>query len=375
MSFIPPRPTARTKGALVGGLLARDGRSMLNLLPEKAYTLQMGVTRIGRFALFIVNAPQTVREVLVARVGDFPKHHYLADILKALIGYSLFNANGPAWAQQRRLVDQAFVQAGLRRAFPVMQTAIDDLLARTDAAAATGGPWDADAAMSHVTADIIFRTILSQPLDAAQARQVHAAFRDYQANAQRVMGLSALRLPTLFHRWRCRTLGAAIRAPFAERIHARHRAAERGEAGLPDDMLATLMAACDTETGAKLSEDDIVDQVGTLFLAGHETLGVHPVLGPVPAGLPARTAGRRTARNCHRLGRPRARVRRHAATGPHARRVPRNPAPVPADCVLPARSGARRLPARQARCRRRHGGRVAVGGAPPPAALGPARHV
>lgn len=272
MSFIPPRPTARSKGALLGGLFARDGRSMLNLLPEKVYTLQMGVTRIARFALFIVNAPQTVREVLVARTGDFPKHHYLADILKPLIGYSLFNANGPAWEQQRRLVDQAFVQAGLRRAFPVMQSAITALLGRTDAAAASERtPWDADAAMSHVTADIIFRTILSQPLDAAQARQVHASFRDYQANAQRVMGLSALRLPTFFHRWRCRRLGAAIRQPFADQIRQRHRAAERGDAGLPDDMLATLMAARDPDTGATLSEDDIIDQVGTLFLAGHET--------------------------------------------------------------------------------------------------------
>ncbi len=118
--FIPPRPGYGGKAALLGGLFARDGRSMLNLLTERAYSVRMGVGRIASKALFLVNAPETVREVMVDRVAAFPKHHYLAEILQPLIGISLFNANGAAWQQQRRLVDQAFAQAGLRRAFPLI---------------------------------------------------------------------------------------------------------------------------------------------------------------------------------------------------------------------------------------------------------------
>jgi cytochrome P450 len=278
MSFIPPRPGLHTQGAkfgsrfgsLVGGLFSRGGRSMLNLLPERVYSVQMGHSRLARQALFIVNSPQTLREVLVDRASDFPKHHYLADILKPLIGYSLFNANGPAWAQQRRLVDQAFVQAGLRRAFPLMTTAIADMTQRIDTTA-DGRPWNAEAAMSHVTADIIFRTILSTPLDAVQAAAVQEAFSRYQVNAQRVMGLSALYLPTFWHRHLCRQQGAAIRAPFSRLIRQRFAAVRQQQTGLPDDMLAALMAACDPQTGATLSEEDVIDQVGTLFLAGHET--------------------------------------------------------------------------------------------------------
>ena len=124
----PPKPEARGRAALLGGLFSRDGRSMLNLLTDRAYTVQMGVARVARQRIFMVNAPETVREVLTERPGDFPKHDYIADILKPLIGISLFNANGAAWAQQRRLVDQSFVQASLRRAFPLMCAATDDLL-------------------------------------------------------------------------------------------------------------------------------------------------------------------------------------------------------------------------------------------------------
>ena len=256
--------------ALLAGLFSRDGRSMLNLLPAKAYTVQMGVTRVARQALFLVNAPETVREVLVDRVADFPKHKHLVDILQPLIGISLFNANGEVWQQQRMLVDQAFAQAGLRRAFPLMRAALDDLLSRIDRTA-PGAPWDVDTAMSQVTADIIFRTILSKPLDAAQAQAVYAAFVDYQESAQRVMGLGAMRLPTWYHRARGRRQAEAIRASFAGLIHERFRATERGDSGLPDDMLAALIAARDPGSGARLAMDEVVDQVATLFLAGHET--------------------------------------------------------------------------------------------------------
>ena len=268
--LVPPKPGLRSGAARLGGVLARGGRSILNLLPRQAYTVQMGVSRIGGHRVFLVNAPETLRSVLVADAAHYPKHRYIEDILRPLIGVSLFNANGVAWQQQRRLVDQAFAHANLRQAFPLMQAAVTDLLDRLDLS--VGAPlWQADVAMAHVTADIIFRTILSTTLDPVQAQTVHDAFRHYQENAQRVMALSALRLPTFLHRRRCRQMGATIRASFAGLVHERYRATERGDAGLPQDMLAALIAARDPETGARLTADEAVDQVATLFLAGHET--------------------------------------------------------------------------------------------------------
>jgi cytochrome P450 len=270
VSFIPPRPGKPTPIALLGDLFSTSGRSMLNLLTERAYTVQMGVSRIARRALFMVNAPETVREVMVECPREFPKHRYITEILTPLIGYSLFNSNGEGWARQRRLVDQAFVQAGLRLAFPKMQSAIGAMLARFDAIA-DGRAWRADAAMSHVTADIIFRTILSTPLDAAEAQEVHDAFSRFQRGAQRVMGLSALSLPTFWHRRQCRIMGRRIRDSFSSLALERYAATERGEAGLPEDMSSALIRARDPQTGARLSADEVVDQIATLFLAGHET--------------------------------------------------------------------------------------------------------
>jgi cytochrome P450 len=147
---------------------------------------------------------------------------------------------------------------------------VQDLLVRCDAQA-DGRDSDVHAAMSHVTADIIFRTILSQVLDAKQALAVHEAFGDYQRAAQRVMGLSALHLPTAWHLRLCRRRGAAIRASFEGAVQARYAAVARGDSGLPQDMLSVLMQSRDPETGATLSPAQVVDQIATLFLAGHET--------------------------------------------------------------------------------------------------------
>jgi cytochrome P450 len=270
MSFVPPKPHQRNAAALLGGLFTRDGRSMLNLLPQRAFEVLMGVSRIARQHLFLVNAPETVREVLQERVNDFPKHTFIRDILQPLIGVSLFNANGQQWAQQERLVSPAFAQANLRRAFPAMLAAVDDLIARCDQLAPTQ-IWQADEAMSAVTADIIFRTILSKTLDPEAAQRVHTAFRAYQDNAQRVMGLSALRLPTFWHRARAQREAAAIRESFAERIRERHAAWRSDRTQQPADMLSALFEAHDPQTDARLSVDECIDQVGTLFLAGHET--------------------------------------------------------------------------------------------------------
>lgn len=267
MTWTPPKPSSLSKAAFWRGILRRQGLSMLNLLPKAAYRVQMGVARLAGRGFFLVNAPETIRHVMSKCPQHFPKHHYIEDILQPLIGISLFNANGAQWESQRRIVNQAFVQTALRRVFPVMLQAIDDMLVRLETAEQS---WEAEEAMGHVTADIIFRTILSEPLDAQRASDVHHAFRAYQTAAQRIMGLSTLHIPTFFHRRKCRVMGQAIRESYAPMIRQRFAQWQADHSG-PDDMLRALMAAVDPMTGATLGESELIDQVGTLFLAGHET--------------------------------------------------------------------------------------------------------
>ena len=130
-----------------------------------------------------------------------------------------------------------------------------------------GHPIDADAEMTLVTADVIVRTILSRPLEGAEATAIFAAFSRYQKRAGRALMLRFLRFPRRRLQGYLATHAAPIRAWIAAAID--ERLADASAPG--DDLLGALLAARDPDTGGGFSRDGLVDQVCVLFLAGHET--------------------------------------------------------------------------------------------------------
>ena len=245
--------------------------SWFGLLNEWDFRIPVGALRFMGLNLLLVNDPAAVRQVMVSEVEAFPKHPYTLWILEPLIGRAIFSVNGEEWAQQRRLVDQAFQVAQLQRVLPQMEGAVEALMARLEAQVAgdlvDGRSVDADAEMTLVTADVIVRTILSRPLEGVEAEAIFAAFARYQKRAGRALMLRFLRLPRRRLQGYLATHAAPIRAWIAAAIDAR-----LADASAPgDDLLAALIAARDPQSGARFSREELVDQVCFLFLAGHET--------------------------------------------------------------------------------------------------------
>ncbi|MCT7656458.1 cytochrome P450 [Oceanimonas sp. NS1] len=128
----------------------------------------------------MVNQPELVRKVMVQNMADFPKHAMLGDILEPLLGESIFTTNGEQWQKQRDMLDPAFKHARVQQVFGLMQHAVADMLARLEA---HQPGQDIDPEMTFVTADIIFRTIMSASLDAEQANRILDAFVRFQAES------------------------------------------------------------------------------------------------------------------------------------------------------------------------------------------------
>ena len=246
--------------------------SWFGLLNEWDFRIPVGALRFMGLNLLLVNEPAAVRQVLVSEVEAFPKHPYMLWILEPLIGRGIFAVNGEEWAQQRRLLDQAFQMAQLQRVIPQMAAACQASLARLEAQVAgdlvAGRSVDADAEMTLVTADVIVRTILSRSLEGAEAEAIFAAFTRYQKRAGRALMLRLLRLPRRRLQGYLARDAAPIRAWLAAAIDARLNAPA---AHTPGDLLAALIEARDPETGACFSREQLLDQVCVLFLAGHET--------------------------------------------------------------------------------------------------------
>jgi cytochrome P450 len=282
--FTPPYPPPLKKKASLLQRFWRIRHCWISAQYERSYHMKMGHVHVPLHDTYIVNEPALVHRVLVDEYDKFPKHRMLGVMLKHLLGESIFTTNGAVWQRQRRMMDPAFEQAGLKNAFARMHASVAAMLARLDALGARG-ECDVEVEMTYVTADIIFRTILSQPIETDEAMRIFRAFRKYQEASVKVFAWSLYRLPGwLFPAYFVmRNSGREIRATLAAIIqrrkvaneHANKVAHELAHERAPEtpaqDILGALLRARDAQTGTAFEFSELVDQVAMLFLAGHET--------------------------------------------------------------------------------------------------------
>mgnify|MGYP003335021429 CR=1 FL=1 len=238
-------------------------RSWFAWLTPFSYRLPAGRASLLGQTMVLVNDPGEVRRLLVDEVDEHPKHPLTLWVLAPLIGRGVFSVNGEEWQQQRRWIDQALQQASLQKVFPQMQAAAATLVKRLDERlnGDAGVRIDLQTEMTAYTADVIVRTILSEPVAGADAAAVFEAFARYQ---QRTVPALVLRLLGVPGRWLEGYLwhhARPIRLWLAERVGRRLSGASPAK----QDLLQVLI-----DSGA-FDAEQLVDQVCVLFLAGHET--------------------------------------------------------------------------------------------------------
>lgn len=273
--FCPHYPPPQPKRPSAWRMFFSKRRSWLDALYERSYRMKMGEVHLPGVDLYMVNEPSLVRRVMVEEAAQFPKHEALGDALRPLLGDSIFTTNGEVWKRQRALMDPSFEAARIRHVFGRMREAAAAMAERLRAVP-EGAEHDVEIEMTHVAADIILRTILSQPLDSDGAQQIFAAFERYQALAPRLMMPAFFGLRWLRPWWqaqRSRRAAAEIRDLLAGLIRPRFDAACSGGPSADEggDILASLLRVRDPATGGGFGFDELVDQVAMLFLAGHET--------------------------------------------------------------------------------------------------------
>ena len=275
MAYTPPypKPLDRSSKRSLWNLFKRGRRSWLSTLYEGSYQGKISRVPLPGVKLFLVKFPDLIKEVLVDKFPNFPKHELSETALKPLLGESIFTTNGPVWERQRRMLDPAFGQAKLKEVFTLMRGGADAMIERMDAVE-DGGVADIEIEMTHVTADIILRTILSESLEGEGARKIFHAFNLFQEKAVVMIQLSFFRLPLWLaprHYYIWRKTGKIIRELLAVPIRKRYEAHQRGENGGHKDILQSLLETRDPVDGSAYTLEELVDQVAMLFLAGHET--------------------------------------------------------------------------------------------------------
>jgi cytochrome P450 len=167
------------------------------------------------------------------------------------------------------MIDPAFTHMRLNAAFPAMVGAVAEHERELDRLADSGEPFSLDLAMSHLTADVICRATFSTSLESRAAHDVFEAFAVFERSVAQVELKRLIFDPA----WtevpqKPAVLDACrrIRAQLGVLLDT-HLAPDAAY----DDIASAVIAARDPDTGAAFTREELIDQLGVFFLAGHET--------------------------------------------------------------------------------------------------------
>ncbi len=268
---VRPRPLKNKASWFFTFFIKRN--SWLKGLFDRSYNMKTGRVKLPGLELFVISELSLVKRVMVDEVEKFPKNRMLHEMLVPLLGESIFTTNGDQWRKQREMLSPAFLHARVTKVFTLMQQAADDMLLRL-AKVERGKHYDIDGEMTFVTADIIYRTIMTTELSPKRATVVADAFTNFQSRSLRVAMLGIFKVPKLLtssmERKR-KVLAKEIRSSLEEVIRPRYEAMARGEEQDYVDILSSILDSKDPDTGKPFEYEEIVDQISMLFLAGHET--------------------------------------------------------------------------------------------------------
>lgn len=264
-----PKPYKNKASTLLTFLLKR--RSWLDGLYERSYKMQTGYVKMPNFDLYVINDTKEVKRMMVDKVREFPKSAFLHELLSPLLGESIFTTNGEVWKKQRELLRPSFEMTRINKVFNLMSEAVADMMDRFGKYP-NHAVIEVDEAMTFITADVIFRTIMSSKLDEGKGKKILNAFVTFQEQSVH----TAMRRMFRFPKWLSYVLGDrkrakagdVIRQVLSDIIKPRYDMADNAEF---EDILGSLLLVVDADTNKRFSFEEILDQVAMLFLAGHET--------------------------------------------------------------------------------------------------------
>jgi len=223
----------------------------------------MAYFRLGNQRTFLMTNPEYIHDVLVANDWNFLKGRGLKRA-KKILGNGLLTAEGNFHRRQRRLSQPAFH----KQRIAAYAATMSEFAARTRDTWKAGEKRDIAQDMMRLTLAIVAKTLFDADVD-NEAREIGQALGE-------VLEIFSTFSSPLTEITDKLPLPKNIRAQKGKerldetiyRIIAEHRKTNEDRG----DLLSMLLMAQDEEEGSGgMSDDQLRDEVMTLFLAGHET--------------------------------------------------------------------------------------------------------
>jgi cytochrome P450 len=237
-------------------------RNPLGVIPQAAY--EEDFVPVARNRAW-VTSPAMLRVILMDQRDKFRKATQIR-LLGPLLGRGILTSEGAQWKWQRQAAAPMFTPDALASFVPAFVRAAEERLAKWREAG--DAVQEMEVEMTRATFDVIVSTLLPTPGDT-----LSAAFAAPLGELRRTGGWDLLYAQLNVPKWVPRpgkAAGARAARAMREAVSEVVRSVRMEGQGFAS-LAHRLVAASDPETGRAMDDEQLVDNLLTFYLAGHET--------------------------------------------------------------------------------------------------------
>ncbi len=265
MTKLPGIP--RWQSAVSSFKMARNPLPFLNkFIREKGTTVQVYLG--GLYKMILTTDPDFIQHILQKNNKNYRKSEVHFDKIQHFLGRGLLTSEGPYWLQQRRLIQPGFHKKRLEALLELMDKVAIEVLNDLDEEIKTLPEVDMYEKMLEITFRIIANSIFGQDLGPEQLTKLSDSITTLQAFIVR-----QIRQPYL-NSWLKFSGQVKEHEKLRDEADAiiRHYIEERRQSEEShSDLLQMLMEARYEDTGEGMTDQQLIDEVKILFVAGHDT--------------------------------------------------------------------------------------------------------
>ncbi len=223
-------------------------------------------TKFGWVTFYMITDPDLMHEILVERPEEFYKLKLIKYALGPFLGNGLLTNEGDFWKRQRKLAQPAFHSRRIEGYADVMVDYAQRMLSGWH----TGETRRLDREMMKLTLNIVAKTLFDADVSGDADRVGELLTRILEASNDRLN--AAFQIPD----WVPTAKTRQMRRDIAELdvIIQRFIDERRGSGEDKGDLLSMLLQARD-EDGSGMDDQQLRDELMTIFLAGHETTAMN----------------------------------------------------------------------------------------------------
>jgi len=222
---------------------------------------------VGKRPVFFVSSSKGVEHILQSNQHNYRGFNYSHVQLRPLLGNGLLTSDGETWLKHRRLAQQAFHKDQLEKLSKLVVITIHNFLEQWEIRVGAHATLDIGREMGLMTLGVVSESLFGTKMGerAARVRDAWPLVMEHLVGRM----VSPLRLPeqlpTRGNRQYQKSLGLLNEAIFT--LISENRAAAQDD----ENLLGMLIAARDHKLDVQLDDQELRDEVMTIFLAGHET--------------------------------------------------------------------------------------------------------